>query len=335
MFTFPLAFYGGHAGAGAPETVPVNTIAPAISGTQAEFETLSCSTGTWSGSATISYSYQWERSGSPIGGATSNTYTLVSADVGETLTCVVTATNTAGSDDAESAATGIIVAASTYQSLEFDGSSDYLSMSHANWGSSSHSKFSIIRSVYIDSLSTDRPLFQKGSYASSGYREYQVIVKSDGAVQFFSAGSGGSSWILRTSAGVISTAGWYAIKVDIDTSQASGSRGTISVNGSTLTLATNIDQTDINSTSDSVYIGHDPNAGNYLDGLQHQCAFVSGANPSNGDVFNGTSGGLKDLSGLTGLFSYIGAASNATTDSVLATAWTNNNSVTVSASVPS
>ena len=80
--------------------LPVNTVAPAITGTAQEGQTLTCSTGTWSGSNT--YTYQWKRNGSNIGSATNSTYTLVTADVGTSIKCTVTATNFVGSANADS-----------------------------------------------------------------------------------------------------------------------------------------------------------------------------------------------------------------------------------------
>jgi len=82
--------------------LPVNTVAPALSGTAQEGQTLTCSTGTWTGTPTITYSYQWKRNGSNIGSATNSTYTLVTADVGQSILCTVTATNGAGSVNADS-----------------------------------------------------------------------------------------------------------------------------------------------------------------------------------------------------------------------------------------
>jgi hypothetical protein len=87
---------------------PSNSVLPVITGTERQGETLTCSTGTWSGTPTPTYAYGWERSGVDISGETSSTYLLAVADVGETITCVVTATNIAGAVEAESAATGII-----------------------------------------------------------------------------------------------------------------------------------------------------------------------------------------------------------------------------------
>lgn len=82
---------------------PSNTVAPVISGTAVVGQTLTSTTGTWSGTAPITYSYQWKRGATNIG-TNSSTYTLVQADAGNTsnITCVVTATNASGSANATS-----------------------------------------------------------------------------------------------------------------------------------------------------------------------------------------------------------------------------------------
>jgi hypothetical protein len=96
-------------------TAPVNTALPAISGSAVVGQTLTASTGTWSGAPT-SYMYQWRRCDSAgancanISGATANSYALQSADAGATLRVVVTATNTAGSTSATSAQTSVVAA---------------------------------------------------------------------------------------------------------------------------------------------------------------------------------------------------------------------------------
>ena len=79
--------------AGAP---PANTVVPAITGTTTIGDTLTCSQGTWTGTAVISYAFQWYRNGVAIGGETAATHTIVSADAGTTLTCTVTASNANG-----------------------------------------------------------------------------------------------------------------------------------------------------------------------------------------------------------------------------------------------
>ena len=74
---------------------PVNTVAPVASGTLTVGSTLSCTTGTWTNSPT--YTYQWQRGGANISGATSSTYVTVSADGGTSVGCLVTGTNASGS----------------------------------------------------------------------------------------------------------------------------------------------------------------------------------------------------------------------------------------------
>jgi hypothetical protein len=75
---------------------PFNTIAPSATGTVAVGNLLSCTSGTWTSTTTVTYSYQWQRNGVDISGATANTYTCVNADLGANLTCVVTAANQYG-----------------------------------------------------------------------------------------------------------------------------------------------------------------------------------------------------------------------------------------------
>jgi len=96
---------------------PANSVGPSITGTASYGSLLTAANGTWSGNPT-GYTYQWRRAStstgtySDIAGATSQTYTLTSSDVGNYLKVNVTATNTGGSNSALSAATGQIAKAS-------------------------------------------------------------------------------------------------------------------------------------------------------------------------------------------------------------------------------
>ena len=89
---------------------PANTVAPAVTGTATVGQTLSSTTGTWTGVPTPTYTYQWQRTGSNIGGATSSTYVLVNADAANTIRCVVTATNAVSAVSANSNSTASVAA---------------------------------------------------------------------------------------------------------------------------------------------------------------------------------------------------------------------------------
>ena len=87
-----------------PTSAPINSSAPVISGNTLVGSTLTLDNpGSWNGSAPITYTYQWYRGASSISGATNITYTTQSpADIGQVITCHVTATNASGSATATS-----------------------------------------------------------------------------------------------------------------------------------------------------------------------------------------------------------------------------------------
>ncbi len=90
---------------------PVNTSAPAVTGTATVGQTLTVATGSWNPAGT-SYAYQWERAtqGSStwtmISGATSATYVVPSTLAAYDIRALVSATDSAGSTSAASAAVG-------------------------------------------------------------------------------------------------------------------------------------------------------------------------------------------------------------------------------------
>jgi hypothetical protein len=92
---------------------PANTSPPTLSGSAQQGQTLSASSGSWTGSPS-SYAYQWRRCDSSggnctsISDATASSYTLASSDVGATIRVVVTASNSAGSASAASNPTPVV-----------------------------------------------------------------------------------------------------------------------------------------------------------------------------------------------------------------------------------
>ena len=91
-------------------TAPVNTVLPAITGTEEVGETLTTTNGTWTGTPTPTYTRQWRRDGDDIDGATATTYVLVAEDEGADIDVVVTATNSGGAVTATADAVGPIAA---------------------------------------------------------------------------------------------------------------------------------------------------------------------------------------------------------------------------------
>lgn len=96
---------------------PTSTAAPTIGGTAQVGQTLTAAPGTWSSDTTPSFAYRWERCDdkgnncAAISGATAQTYTVQSADVGKTIRAVVTATNPSGSSSATSTQTAVVTEA--------------------------------------------------------------------------------------------------------------------------------------------------------------------------------------------------------------------------------
>ena len=69
-----------------------NTAGPTVGGVARDGSTLTANPGTWDGTPTITYEYQWQRCDArrqlrDIPGATGSTYTLTPADVGSTSAC--------------------------------------------------------------------------------------------------------------------------------------------------------------------------------------------------------------------------------------------------------
>jgi hypothetical protein len=82
---------------------PINTSAPTLTGLAEPGNQLICDTGMWKNSPT-SYTFTWQRDETTVQGpGPDNVYNLTAADLGTTITCIVTATNSEGSASATSA----------------------------------------------------------------------------------------------------------------------------------------------------------------------------------------------------------------------------------------
>lgn len=98
---------------GAPSVIansaPFNTILPVISGLAKQGETLTTNNGSWTGYPAPTFTYQWLRNGMDIAGATSSTYLVDAADVGNKISVEVIATNVAGTVTAVSLETATVI----------------------------------------------------------------------------------------------------------------------------------------------------------------------------------------------------------------------------------
>src|SRR5436305_662889 len=116
-----LTLFALTAGIGSARTAvaPNNTAPPTISGKAQVGELLKADKGTWTGTGTLTFTYQWricDNNGGAchdIAGATGDEYTIKAADQGNTIRVEVTGKNADGTDSATSVPTGTIAAAGT------------------------------------------------------------------------------------------------------------------------------------------------------------------------------------------------------------------------------
>ena len=94
---------------------PVNTVSPDTTGDAKVGATLTTTQGTWTGTAPITYAYQWYSGINFIVGATNSTYVVQASDLGNAVICRVTATNAAGGATATGPGIRIVSARYNYR----------------------------------------------------------------------------------------------------------------------------------------------------------------------------------------------------------------------------
>ena len=83
-------------GGGGVSSIPSFTVEADITGIETVGSTLTCTSGTVTGDPTPTITKQWKRNGVDIPAAIGDTYLLTTLDLGKTITCLVTATNSVG-----------------------------------------------------------------------------------------------------------------------------------------------------------------------------------------------------------------------------------------------
>ncbi len=220
-------------------------------------------------------------------------------------------------------------------SLEFDGSTDYLSLANGGWGSYDRKKFAIVASIDVDTLTDNRPIAVRFTDVSN--MEYYLEIETTGGVTFYTQDSGGDRFIQSAASSITTGGGWYAILVHYDSDNVTeAERMKMWINGSAITPSSSSYPTSgatVKSLTMATQIGYRNRFGGlYMDGLIYSGAFFDGSLPAAGDVFDGSAGKLKNLSGITGLKSLLTGSS--AVDDYLLTDWTNNGTVTTNGSVP-
>ncbi len=114
-----IALLAGGVSTAAGNAAPSNTSLPTVSGTARQGQTLTGTTGVWSGTPPVSLAFQWLRCDAvnpnlctAVSGAANPAYALEAGDVGRRMRLRVTASNSQGSGSALSTPTAVVVSAS-------------------------------------------------------------------------------------------------------------------------------------------------------------------------------------------------------------------------------
>lgn len=154
-------------------TPPENTALPVVSGTRGAGNTLSATTGVWSASESITYSYQWERcSGrgacTQIPGATASSYVQVSGDGGRLVLVTVTAMTEGGGS----------------------ASATSIGMGAASWGQNDHGQLGTIFKDPYEELPVDVEGLTTIK-AIQATESFNLALLSNGTVASFGGNSNG------------------------------------------------------------------------------------------------------------------------------------------------
>ena len=134
-----------------------NTGLPLITGSPVVGQTLSVTAGTWVGDTPITLTYQWNRDGSPISGATSSTYVLQGADDGALITVTETATEGGGDTESDTATSSsvLVTTSGTYSHDYFKQLvlAEFATSSDKGWaGFTSETGFTIYTETTVDGV---------------------------------------------------------------------------------------------------------------------------------------------------------------------------------------
>lgn len=221
------------------------------------------------------------------------------------------------------------------QSVDFESSSSqYLSMSDANFGAFDYAKWAFSAFIKRESTGVLNHTIC-GKRAGVGQRSFYAAIVDD-KLDIVTYNNGSTiNGRLTTTATYTSTASWYHLLFHFDSANATASdRMRLWVNGSEVTsfdVDTNPTAAIFDSTADMNVGG--PTGIGAFDGLIYNFAFFSGSLPTVGQLYS--AGMPLTVVGLPGLYSTLDVAGgDVTHDGVLSTNWTNNNTVVASSTIP-
>jgi len=217
-------------------------------------------------------------------------------------------------------------------SLDFeDTSSQYLSLADATWGSYDRAKFAIAGSFYLEANGKEQIIINRD--VSNASNEFWLYVGSGNNIGFTS--NNGAAFFTGPGS-AFSAATWYSFLVHFDSANAtSADRIKIWINNSAVTSASyTAPSAAVPTIGTNTEIGRRKAfaGSSYFDGLIYGLTFFSGSLPTAAEVFDGSAGKLKNLSGLTGAYSLMTGVT--AVDDFFLPDWTNNGTVTTSATVP-
>ncbi len=223
----------------------------------------------------------------------------------------------------------------TIRSLDYErSSSQALSMTPANYGSYSGTKMAV--SVWYKREST-------GSFMSfiqfRGDMDFFINIQDVDKLHVNCAYSG-THLILVTTATFTDTTSWHHIYVEIDSTQATASdRASLYHDGTKITsfgteTYPDLDDVPIGGAGTLYWVGGRSTGGSVYDGLMFDLATFKTTLPGIDAVYSG--GSPPNITSLTGLHSHVNLNGGTTVedDGVIATNWTNNNTVVASTTTP-
>lgn len=221
---------------------------------------------------------------------------------------------------------------SQFKSLVLSTTSDNIEMSNANFGAYDHSLFAV--SVWVKKTAGSGYTVISQATGTEATSAFEINITTQLVISTYHGGSR-NDFVGTTTTFANDT--WYHILVHLDpTNGTAADRIKVWVNGSAeSSTGTRSNSSSVNSATCNIGIGTtDLAVSSNWTGKIYQPALFSGSLPVIGSLYS--SGQIKDITGVTGLYSLISPRHNTSTDDyVLSANWTNNGTISLSTDIPS